>query len=127
MHVLTVSHSCLILQQGPTPLLERMRLRNDRYAWTCGKTHAEREAQQAGENRARSGAPLGDRAGGRRQRAHAAWGRRGASEVPTLHGRWIVALSCLGAKAETSTDIPQSRRVDTETTEVQMQKKTGGS
>ncbi|CAK0905664.1 unnamed protein product [Prorocentrum cordatum] len=104
MHVLTVSHSCLILQQGPTPLLERMRLRNDRYAWTCGKTHAEREAQP-GENRARSGAPLGDRAGGRRQRAHAAWGRRGASGGAAVGGR----------------------RVDTETTEVQMQKKTGGS
>ncbi|CAK0905666.1 unnamed protein product [Prorocentrum cordatum] len=95
MHVLTVSHSCLILQQGPTPLLERMRLRNDRYAWTC----------EAGENRARSGAPLGDRAGGRRQRAHAAWGRRGASGGAAVGGR----------------------RVDTETTEVQMQKKTGGS
>ncbi|CAK0905653.1 unnamed protein product [Prorocentrum cordatum] len=64
MHVLTVSHSCLILQQGPTPLLERMRLRNDRYAWTC-------------EKRAKTGHGAGRRSGTGREAGVSGRTRRG--------------------------------------------------
>ncbi|CAK0905672.1 unnamed protein product [Prorocentrum cordatum] len=103
MHVLTVSHSCLILQQGPTPLLERMRLRNDRYAWTCGKTHAEREAQQ---KRAKTGHGAGRRSGTGREAGVSGRTRRGG----------------VGGRAAERRSGGQR-----ETTEVQMQKKTGGS
>ncbi|CAK0905668.1 unnamed protein product [Prorocentrum cordatum] len=103
MHVLTVSHSCLILQQGHHCLNECA------YETTAMLGHVAKLTQSVRRNkRAKTGHGAGRRSGTGREAGVSGRTRRGG----------------VGGRAA---ERRSGGQLDTETTEVQMQKKTGGS